>query len=254
MVSPPSLFFSFGLISLVLSLSLVFSFLVASLCRPLPTHPDPPLPPRLLLLLLSSAVGKTLRLGAHPFLTLIGQQGNRLDPIFKVNGFIPQADLVQNLELVVERVRGLRRETEFEEEQREMARELKVAQEREYEESLRADQEKERRSIEEREEKERQLEEEKRQEEEKRREQEELRRSREEKASRLPSEPTGSESGVTTIGFRLLDGSRIQRKFRETDTVEVSNTLSSFLKTWFPKLISRCFRPCTTSSIPKTSG
>jgi len=164
-------------------------------------------------------------LGAHPFLTLIGQQGNRLDPIFKVNGFIPQADLVQNLELVVERVRGLRRETEFEEEQREMARELKVAQEREYEESLRADQEKERRSIEEREEKERQLEEEKRQEEEKRREQEELRRSREEKASRLPSEPTGSESGVTTIGFRLLDGSRIQRKFRETDTVEVSNTV-----------------------------
>lgn len=39
--------------------------------------------------------------------------------------------------------------------------------------------------------------------------------------ARLPPEPDPNDPNACTVGFRLPDGSRIQRKFCKTDTVQV---------------------------------
>lgn len=40
-------------------------------------------------------------------------------------------------------------------------------------------------------------------------------------AARLPAEPSESDPGYARVAFRLPDGSRLQRRFNKTDTVQV---------------------------------
>lgn len=107
-------------------------------------------------------------------------------------------------------------------EEREMDRLIRQEQDMAYEESLRADQEKEERA---REEERQRLEEERQVLEEERRVREEAERKAihrqnelDRKRSRLPSEPREGERAYT-IAIRLPDGSRLTRRFRVSDTI-----------------------------------
>lgn len=49
---------------------------------------------------------------------------------------------------------------------------------------------------------------------------EQQRKIREEKIKNLPSEPQPNEPEITTLAIRLLDGSKVQRKFRRKETLQ----------------------------------
>jgi len=189
-------------------------------------------------------VGSVLGQTSFPFLALIGLNGGRFGVLGRVDGLFSPADTVQKLAQVAQRFSNSLRGARFEQEERERERELRNDQEREFQESLRADQEKERRLQEERDAKERQLEEQRRQEEMRLAEIELVRLQREQKASQLPPEPAQNEAGVTLLVFRLLDGSRIQRRFRDSDTV---GTMYNFIES--RDIGCRSFHICT--NLPK---
>ena len=154
-------------------------------------------------------------------MALIGLQGSRLAVISRIDGVLPAPELVLKLNQTVQRFSASLRGARFEREERERERQLREEQERDYQESLRADQEKERRVAEEQAAKERQIAEERRLEEERLRAEEEARQARERRAAQLPAEPAPTDKEITLIVFRLLDGSKIQRRFRESDPVQI---------------------------------
>lgn len=51
---------------------------------------------------------------------------------------------------------------------------------------------------------------------------EEIKSKKLRKMSDLPSEPIGTDPDVLELGFRLPNGNRLTRKFRESDTIQVT--------------------------------
>lgn len=164
-------------------------------------------------------VSNTLQATTYPFLAMIALQNNKMAVIDRMEGPISPASLIRRMESVIARVGPSLNALRMEREQRELERRLRQEQDKAYQSSLLADQEKERKAKELREAKERQLKEKERQ--------EQLKKdyihylvALFKKDNNNNSEENSTEK-TTKISFRLADGERVIRKFRGSDSLEV---------------------------------
>jgi len=130
-------------------------------------------------------------------------------------------ELIARLASVLETWGQVLLNARLDKEERETDRRLREEQDAAYLESLKADQEKERLLVEEREKIRQEEERVKREEEEKLQREAERLREREEKAKRLADEPLESEKDISKFVIRLLDGSKVQRRFRSSDKLQL---------------------------------
>ncbi|KAI8340533.1 hypothetical protein BC941DRAFT_459905 [Chlamydoabsidia padenii] len=181
-------------------------------------------------------VSCTLHATTYPFMAVIALQPSssgsapKLSVVDRLEGPIPPATLIQRLDTTIQRHGTTMNRMKMERDQRDMERRLREDQDKAYLESLKADQEKERKAQEER--KALALEEERRNN--ARLEHELYLKKRQQYIQSLYhtlSEEPGSDyqGKVTKLNFRLANGDRVIRKFKETDSIE---TLYQFVEVY----------------------
>lgn len=163
----------------------------------------------------------SIALGArqYPFTALILRKQGRMQVIERTNGYLDVEDLMNKLTIAIEINGDELAMARSDRAEQELSRRLREEQDRAYLESLEKDKQKQRTAEIERENEKRKLEElerEKRQEEERRM---RIIKNRERLRETMPQEPTSGK--LVKVAFRLPDGSRVSRKFHETDTVEL---------------------------------
>jgi len=176
----------------------------------------------------SFQVHQLLHAFSFPFIALLGQHNSKMVVLSRFDGNIPVDSFIPKLAQQTQVYGQSLRAAQFEREERERERLLRQQQESEYQASLRADQEKERKAQEEREALEKKIIEETLEEERRLQQIKDDQLARERKAQMLPSEPDSNEKFTTTIAYRLIDGTKGKRRFRESETVQV---LYDFLET-----------------------
>ncbi|ORZ14517.1 hypothetical protein BCR42DRAFT_329118 [Absidia repens] len=197
-------------------------------------------------------VSCTLQATTYPFMAVIalhsaGGSAPKMSVVDRLEGPIPPATLIQRLDITVQRHGAVMNRMKMERDQRDMERRLREEQDQAYLESLKADQEKERKAQEER--KALALEEEKRQH--AQQEHERYLKKRQQYIHylfhTLSDEPGADYQGkITKLNFRLANGDRVIRKFKETDSIE---TLYQFVET-YPLLQSDEPKPSPILSPP----
>ncbi|CAO3634384.1 unnamed protein product [Cunninghamella echinulata] len=174
-------------------------------------------------------VSCTLQATTYPFLAVIALQQSssstssspKMSVVERLEGPITPTTLMQRLDSTIQRHGTVLNRLKMERDQREMERRLREEQDRAYHESLKADQEKERKAREEREALARQEEEERKAQLER-----ELQLQKREQYiqylyATLPTEPGSDYKGkVTKLNFRLANGDRVIRQFKSDDTIE----------------------------------
>lgn len=173
-------------------------------------------------------VSYALQASAYPFMALIALQTSaghstpKMTVIERIEGPSHPEELVSQVEIAMDRHGAVVNKLKNERSQRDFERQLVKDQDDAYHQSLKADQEKARIAQEEKEALER-AEEQKREELKKI---ELLEKKREQYINylytTLPEEPT--EGKVANINFRLADGDRVVRKFKQEDTIDVSKS------------------------------
>jgi len=199
----------------------------------------------------SYKVSNMLGASTYPFIAVICNNataltGSAMAMLDRIEGPIEAEDLMARLTGILESHGPILTASRLEIQEREESRNLREEQDRAFLESLAEDESREqrqkedqRRIIEEKEAEERELQRErsKLQEREKRK---ELCRQR------IPIEPSLNEDGITQLVIRLTDGSRLQRRFKVTDKLEVvfdfvdssSNEIDNYdLVTNFPRKV-----------------
>ncbi|CAO3634861.1 unnamed protein product [Mucor hiemalis] len=169
-------------------------------------------------------VSYALQASAYPFMALIALQTSaghstpKMTVIERIEGPSHPEELVSQVEIAMDRHGAVVNKLKNERSQRDFERQLVKDQDDAYHQSLKADQEKARIAQEEKEALER-AEEQKREELKKL---ELLEKKREQYINylytTLPEEPT--EGKVANINFRLADGDRVVRKFKQEDTID----------------------------------
>ncbi|KAI8098458.1 uncharacterized protein BX664DRAFT_254298, partial [Halteromyces radiatus] len=181
-------------------------------------------------------VSCTLQATTFPFMAVIALHSGsssstpKMSVVDRMEGPMPPATLIQRLEATIRRHGSILNRMKMERDQRDMERRLREEQDQAYLESLKADQEKERKAQEERQAQ--ALEEEKRNQ--ARQEHELYIKKREQYIQSLchtiSEEPGPDYQGkVTKLNFRLANGDRVIRQFKETDTIE---TLYQFVEAY----------------------
>jgi FAS-associated factor 2 len=163
---------------------------------------------------------------AFPFIAVLCNNaaaltGSSMAMLDRIEGLIEPEDLMNRLTHVLETHGAILTAARLEIQERETDRQIREEQDRAFEEALLEDQERERKQREE----ERRLEEEReaaeREAEMERNRLQDRERRRELCKQRLGTEPPMG-AGVTQLAIRLTDGSRLQRRFRDTDKLQVS--------------------------------
>ncbi|KAI8078971.1 uncharacterized protein B0P05DRAFT_105368 [Gilbertella persicaria] len=177
-------------------------------------------------------VSYTLQASTYPFMALIALQSNvgsspKMTVIERMEGPSHPEELVSQIEHAMDRHGAVVHRLKNEREQREQERQLRVDQDAAYHESLKADQEKARKAQEEKE----------AQQEQERQKQLALEAIALQKQKReqyiqylygqLPDEPT--EGPMAKLSFRLADGDRVIRTFKQDATVD---TLYQFVQVY----------------------
>lgn len=160
----------------------------------------------------------------YPFIGVLSNVDGTPAIIERIEGLIDSEELLRKLATILETQGPALIAARASVEERERDRLLREEQEEEYLQALREDEEKEQRQAEE---ERRRLEEDRAREEEARRVEEEerarvTRRQTElnRKRNSVPPEPREGESKVCNVAIRLPDGSRLTRKFRQSDTLQ----------------------------------
>jgi len=166
-------------------------------------------------------VSNTLQASGYPFLAVVRQNlVGGFTPVYQIDKIITCEELMEQLTSILEAHEPILTNQRIEQEERTRDRLLREEQEREFQQSLLEDQEKEKRIREERQRiEEKQREEAYQRQEEERKKQDKIKRQ-EELLNKLPPEPSAGE-GVTQLIFRLSDGSRLQRRFYRTDKLQL---------------------------------
>ncbi|XP_025090464.1 FAS-associated factor 2-like isoform X2 [Pomacea canaliculata] len=158
-------------------------------------------------------VSQALKENTYPFLAVIVLRENRMTVVAKIEGPIGAEELMNRLE-------GVMRENEVsliaaraEREERNFNQTLRQQQDEAYLESLRADQEKERRKREERQRLEEELQKQRDEEARLERIQEERQRRKEELALEIPPEPDVDHPDAIRIVLKTPNGKRLERRF-----------------------------------------
>lgn len=169
-----------------------------------------------------------LQASAYPFMALIalqtlpGHSTPKMTVIERIEGPSHPEELVSQIEIAMDRHGAVVNKLKNERSQRDYERQLVKDQDDAYHQSLKADQEKARIAQEEKEAQERA----EAQAREEQRKLELLAQKREQYIkylyTTLPEEP--KDGKVANINFRLADGDRVVRKFKQDDTIDVSST------------------------------
>jgi len=139
----------------------------------------------------------------------------------KIQGFIKTEDLIIRLSNVLDTFGPVLIAAKAEEEERRRERNLVRQQDDAFKQALEADREKEKKKKEEEERSKRQQAEAERAEKEKEFYSERRKREKEEKLKQLPIEPSSAEKDLSLVRIFLTNGSRIQLRFRASDTLQV---------------------------------
>ncbi|KAK7068484.1 FAS-associated factor 2 [Halocaridina rubra] len=158
-------------------------------------------------------VSQALRENAYPFLALIVLRDGRMTVVGRLEGPSLPEKLKPQLQNLVRDNEAHLVVARAERQERELTAALRLQQDEDYQESLRADQEKERKRQLEREEVERKELEEKQKFEEQQRQKDNIRRLKVELVDRIPQEPDEGSEGVVHIVVKLPQGTRLERRF-----------------------------------------
>ncbi|XP_011333890.1 FAS-associated factor 2 isoform X2 [Ooceraea biroi] len=164
-------------------------------------------------------VAEALKAGSYPFLALIVLKDNKMTIVGRLEGAPSSADLTSRLQAIIERNEINLIQTRRDRAERNAAQSLRQQQDRAYEESLRADQEKDRKREEERRAREEQ---EAREKEELNAQELEIQRIRLEKeltVGKVPLEPEPSSPHACHLQIKLGERT-MKRRFLMTDTVK----------------------------------
>ncbi|CDH57473.1 ubx domain protein [Lichtheimia corymbifera JMRC:FSU:9682] len=183
-------------------------------------------------------VSSTLQATMYPFMAIIALQSSnnsssramKMSVVDRVEGLTDVSTIIRRFDTMIQRYGGAINRLRMERDQRDMERRLREEQDRAYLESLKADQEKERQAREAREEAARAEEAAKLAEEERLQQAEKRQQYIHYLCRTLTPEPDSSYGGkVAKLSFRLADGERVIRKFKDEDTLE---TLYKFVEAY----------------------
>ncbi|ODN02705.1 FAS-associated factor 2-B [Orchesella cincta] len=163
---------------------------------------------------------QALKENTYPFLALIVLKNHRMTVVTRIEGDTEPDSVLSRLHqgvadneafLIAERQDRL---------ERSMTQTLRQQQDVAYEESLRADQEKERRKAEEKEKKRQEEMEKQRLEDEERNRREEIKRQKVLAGETLKAEPAANDPDLVRVVIKLPSGTRLERKFLKTDSLK----------------------------------
>ncbi|KAF5285862.1 hypothetical protein FQA39_LY04323 [Lamprigera yunnana] len=194
-------------------------------------------------------VSQLFRPGHHPYLAIVVLKDNRMTIVSRMEGYCDHNILLQRLTTVVTEFEINLVQARSDRFEASMNRSLRAYQDEAFLESLRADQEKEKRRQEERDAeraKLRQIEEEALAEQERRK---SIAQEKVDSVYKVPSEPGTDHPDVVHVVFKLPSGERLERRFLKTHSLEAifyfvfchPNTPDSFeITTNFPKRVLHC--------------
>uniref|UniRef100_UPI00358EFDC8 FAS-associated factor 2 n=1 Tax=Myxine glutinosa TaxID=7769 RepID=UPI00358EFDC8 len=158
---------------------------------------------------------------SYPLLALILLKEHRMTVVARLEGLVKPRDVISQLTLVMDANEHFLLTERIERQERVETQALRRQQDEAYFESLRADQEKERRRREDREQEQRIQEEGLRQAVEEERKREKLVEAKAKCSKQLPPEPLTTDPEAVAIVFRLPNDSRVERRFLSTDSLSV---------------------------------
>lgn len=194
-------------------------------------------------------VSQALRESTYPFLAVIVLRQNRMMVVGRVEGSVATGPLVERLEALISDNEAFIVAARHEREERSMNQFIREEQDRAFQETLRQDQEKERKKKEEEEQKKREEEESLRLEREETERREEVRRQKVQLASEIPDEPEVGEADCVRVLVKLPGGQRLERRFRQSHSLKLlyfyvfchPESPDNFdITTNFPRTVLRC--------------
>lgn len=194
-------------------------------------------------------VAEALKSGSYPFLAIIVLKDNRMTIVGRMEGTPSPSDLIPRLQTIIEHNEINLIQARQERAERSAAQSLRQQQDQAYEESLRADQEKDRRREEERKAREEQEAREKEQLNAQELEIQRIRREKELTVNKVPLEPESTHSNACHLQIKLGERT-MKRRFLMSDTIEdvyhwifsqPDSPVSFEITTSFPK---RILYPC----------
>ncbi|XP_064489136.1 FAS-associated factor 2-like [Ornithodoros turicata] len=165
-------------------------------------------------------VSQALRENTYPFLAVIVLRENRMTVVGRLEGYMEAGTVIHRLQQIMADNEAAIITARLDRDERSLAQTLRQQQDEAYQESLRADQEKERRRLEEMH---RREEEARRQEETQLAEQrrkEELQRMKLELIDQIPEEPPDSDPLSIHLVIKLPTGMRLERRFHRTQSLK----------------------------------
>lgn len=166
------------------------------------------------------AVSQTLRACSYPFLAVIVLKESRMCVVGRMEGPTDSTELLSRLGAIVTSNVSYLDTARSERIARSLNQTIRREQDVAYLESLRADQEKERRKSEVEEKKRKILEEEREKQLEEQLRKEAIQRAKIDLVSEIPSEPESSHPEVMCFVFKMPSGERLERRFLRTDTLK----------------------------------
>lgn len=165
-------------------------------------------------------VSQTLRENTYPFLAVIVLRDNKMTAVARLEGPTEPDVLIRRLQLIMNDNEASLIAARLERQERSLNQTLRQQQDEAYEESLRADQEKERRRRELQEQKNREEMERREREIAEQRRKEEIQRQKIELATQIPEEPTTDGPDILRLMIKLPVGTRLERRFNKNDSLK----------------------------------
>lgn len=165
-------------------------------------------------------VSQALRESRYPFLAVVVLRQNRMMIVGRFEGFMSSEDLLPNLMQIIRDNEAYIVAARAERQERQINQQIRLEQDAALQESLRQDQEKERKKREEVERKEREQAEERRLREETDRKKETIRKLKIDLADRIPDEPDSANPETVRILIKFPGGQRLERRFLKQDSLK----------------------------------
>ncbi|GFY66299.1 FAS-associated factor 2 [Trichonephila inaurata madagascariensis] len=165
-------------------------------------------------------VSQALRENTYPFLAVIVLRDNQMTVVARLEGPTDPDVLIRRLRLIMNDNEASLIAARLERQERSMTQTIRQQQDEAYKESLKADQEKERRKREEQEVKAQQEREERNKLLEEQKRKEDIKRQKIDLASQIPEEPPLEHPNTIRLMIKLPAGTRLERRFRREESLK----------------------------------
>lgn len=205
-------------------------------------------------------VSQALRENTYPFLAMIMLKDRRMTVVGRLEGLIQPQDLINQLTFIMEANQTYLVSERLEREERNQTQVLRQQQDEAYLQSLRADQEKERKRREKQEQKRREEEEVQLRLQAEERKKRNLQEEKERRSECLPAEPESDHPDSLKIIFKMPNDTRVERRFLFTQSLSVIHDFLFSLKEApehfqivanFPRRVLPCL-PTEEGPVPPT--